>query len=73
MTQPTLFDSEEPSEFKVYQSVYLTKSTIHDQLENESDNLSPKQRRFLREIEKKESELLKLLIDLYPGLKRYLS
>lgn len=73
MTQPTLFESEEPSEYKIYRKVHSTKTAVQNELFNESDNLSPKQKRFLKQIEEAEGKIMQMLLDEYPGLKRYLS
>lgn len=73
MTQPTLFENEEPSEYKVYQKVYTTKMAIQNELFDETDNLSPKQKRFLKQIEEAEEKLMSFLLEEYPGLRRYFS
>lgn len=73
MTQTTLFENEEPPEFKIYRKVHSTKTSVQNELFNEADNLSPKQKRFLKAIEEAEERIMQMLLDEYPGLKRYLS
>jgi len=50
-----------------------TTVTINALVFNESDNLSPKQKRFLKQIEEAEGKIMQMLLDEHPGLKRYLS
>lgn len=73
MTQPTLFENEEPSEYKIYRKVHATKTAVQNELFDNADNLSPKQKRFLKQIEEAEENIIQMLLEEYPGLKRYLS